>query len=344
MKRPTPLTPAKARCLNRLSDGQGRFGVLAVDQRPPLMQVAARATGKPMSDVNAEVSQLKGLLAETLSDLVTGILVDPYLGFHTVLPHVRRETGLLVTLEHHAFREVERGHRLSAAIPGWSVERAVQNAAEGIKVLAWYRPDAPDEVKDHQLKFVREMGDACAQFDRPYIFEILPYQLEGESAADYAAAIPDLTMGAIEDLKDPSFGVDLYKLALPVAPQLIREWGGQGSDLAEAESLMRQITEALPTPWVLLSGGMDTAAFVQAMQAAARAGASGYMAGRAVWAKSLDHYPDLDATRAALMTDGRQALSDLNQVLQSIAPDLVTTDYTIHPAGQAAADLVHGEY
>ena len=60
MKRPTPLTPAKARCLNRLSDGQGRFGVLAVDQRPPLMQVAARATGKPMTEVDAEVSQLKG--------------------------------------------------------------------------------------------------------------------------------------------------------------------------------------------------------------------------------------------------------------------------------------------
>ena len=235
---------------------------------------------------------------------MTGILVDPYLGFHTVLPHVRRETGLLVTLEHHAFREVELGHRLSSAIPGWSVERAVQNAAEGIKVLAWYRPDAPGEVKDHQLKFVKGMGDACAEFDRPYIFEILPYQLEGESAADYAAAIPDLTMGAIEDLKDPSFGVDFYKLALPVAPQRVSEWGGQGSDLGEAESLMRQITEALPTPWVLLSGGMDTAAFVEAMQVAARAGASGYMAGRAVWARSLEHYPDLDATRATLMSEG----------------------------------------
>ena len=344
MKRPTPLSPAKARCLNRLSDGQGRFGVLAVDQRPPLMQVAARATGKPMSEVNAEVSQLKGLLAETLSDLVTGILVDPYLGFHTVLPHVRRETGLLLTLEHHAFQEAQRGHRLSAAIPGWSVARAVQHAAEGIKVLAWYRPDAPQEVKDHQLSFVRQMGDACREHDRPYIFEILPYQLQGESDSDYAAAIPDLTMGAIADLKDPSFGVDLYKLALPVAPSRISEWGGRGSSLDEAEKLMRQITDALPTPWVLLSGGMDTASFVQAMQAAARAGASGYMAGRAVWAASLEHYPDIEATRAALMRDGRQALNDLNQVLQSIAPDPISTDYTIHPAGQAAANLVHGEY
>lgn len=344
MKHPTPLTPAKARCLNRLSDGQGRFGVLAVDQRPPLMQVAARATGKPMTDVNAEVSQLKGLLAETLSDLVTGILVDPYLGFHTVMPHVRRETGLLMTLEHHAFREVERGHRLSAAIPGWTVDRAVQHTAEGIKVLAWYRPDAPEEVKAHQQKFVKEMGDACREHDRPYIFEILPYQLEGESAEDYAAAIPDLTMGAIEDLKDPSFGVDLYKLALPVAPTLVSEWGGKGSSVAEAEHLMRQITGALPTPWVLLSGGMDTAAFVEAMQAAARAGASGYMAGRAVWARSLDHYPDMEATRAALMKDGRQALRNLNQVLQTIPPDPITTDYTIYPAGEATADLIHGEY
>lgn len=108
------LTPGKARCLARLSDGHGRFGVLAVDQRPPLMQVAARATGKPTSDVDTEVSELKGLLAETLSDVATGILVDPYLGFHTVMPHVKRDTGLLMTLEHHAFREVERGHRLSS--------------------------------------------------------------------------------------------------------------------------------------------------------------------------------------------------------------------------------------
>ncbi len=340
----TQLTPGKARCLNRLSDGQGRFGVLAVDQRPPLMQVAAKATGRGLNEVDAEVSELKGLLAETLSDLATGILVDPYLGFHTVMPHVRRETGLLMTLEHHAFIEAERGHRQSGNIPGWNVQRAVEHAAEGIKVLAWYRPDAPQELKDHQLQFVREAGDACKQFDRPYIFEILPYQLQGESDADYAAAIPDLTMGAIEDLKDVSFGVDLYKLALPVAPQLVKEWGGEGSSVAQAESLMREITAALPTPWVLLSGGMDTAAFVEAMHAAARAGASGYMAGRAVWASSLQHYPDLDKTRAALMQDGRAAMQALNAALQTVAPRKIEGNYRVSPAGEQVKGLVQGDY
>lgn len=116
-----------------------RFGALAIDQRPPLMNLVAQALGKDPEGVAAEVAELKGLLADTLARSATGILIDPYYAFPAAMPLLPRETGLMLTLEHHRFETVEGGWRKSQLIPGWSVERAVQIGADGLKLLAWHR-------------------------------------------------------------------------------------------------------------------------------------------------------------------------------------------------------------
>lgn len=321
-------TPAKARSYARIGDGAMRFGALAIDQRPPLFHLVAKALGKDPEAVGAEVRALKGLLAETLAKSVTGILIDPHYAFPAAMPLLPRETGLMLTLEHHRFETVEGGWRKSSVIPGWGVEQAVRMGADGLKLLAWHRPDAPPEVVEHQLNFVREVGEQCRKADRLFIFEVLPYPLPGEDQAAYGAKLRDLSLEIAAAFADPGFHIDLYKLAIPGSAELVKEWGGQGYSLDDLEADLREYSK-LPAPWLLLSGGLSADQFVDALERAVMAGARGYLAGRAIWQHPLRHYPDLEATRAALLEEGLEALDRLNEVLLSIPPMYPQVDWTL---------------
>lgn len=321
-------TPAKARAYARIGDGALRFGTLAIDQRPPLMHLVAKALGRDPEQVGPEVTELKGLLAETLGRAVTGILIDPHYAFPAAMPTLPRETGLMLTLEHHRFETVEGGWRKSVVIPGWSVEQAVRMGADGLKLLAWHRPDAPPEVVEHQLEFVRRVGEECKKADRLFIFEVLPYPLPCEDEATYNAKLRDLSLEIAAAFADPGFHIDLYKLAIPGAPSLVREWGGSAYSLNDLEADMREYTK-LPAPWLLLSGGLNTDQFVDAFERATSAGARGYLAGRAIWQHPLRRYPDLAATRAALLEEGREALDRLNDILITIPPLYPEVDWVL---------------
>jgi len=312
-------TPAKARAYARIGDGAMRFATLAIDQRPPLFDLVARALGKDPEAVGPEVTALKGLLAGTLAKGVTGILIDPHYAFPAAMPLLPRETGLMLTLEHHRFETTEGGWRKSAVIPGWSVEQAVRMGADGLKLLAWHRPDAPAEVTEHQLELVRRVGEECRKADRLFIFEVLPYPLPGEDQATYKAKLREMSLEVAAAFADPGFHIDLYKLAIPGAAELVREWGGNAYSLDDLEADMKEYSK-LPAPWLLLSGGLSTDRFVEAFERAAMAGARGYLAGRAIWQRPLRNYPDLEATRAALREEGLEALDRLNEVLLHIPP------------------------
>ncbi|HWG56460.1 MAG TPA: hypothetical protein VNT58_08060 [Gaiellaceae bacterium] len=62
--------------------------------------------------------------------------------------------------------------------------------------------------------------------------------------------------------------------------------GGKGEPAAITEHC-RRIDEALPCPWVVLSQGVDPDDFPAAVEASCRGGASGMLAGRAVWTATL---------------------------------------------------------
>ncbi len=321
-------TPAKARSFARIGDGAMRFGTLAIDQRPPLMQLVAKALGRDPEQVSAEVTELKGILAETLGRAVTGILIDPHYAFPAAMPTLPRETGLMLTLEHHRFETVEGGWRKSAIIPGWSVEQAVRMGADGLKLLAWHRPDAPPEIVEHQLHLVREVGQQCKKADRLFIFEVLPYPLPGEDSATYNAKLRQMSLEIAAAFADPGFHIDLYKLAFPGAAGLVREFGGSGYSLEDLEADMREYTR-LPAPWLLLSGGLEADRFVQMLEAALSAGARGYLAGRAVWQHPLRFYPDKTRVREALREEGLETLDRLNELLHTIKPMQLEVDWKL---------------
>ena len=66
-----------------------------------------------------------------------------------------------------------------------------------------------------------------------------------------------------------------------------------------------ELDAATPVPWVLLSGGVDDATFERQVGVACRAGASGVLVGRSVWAEAATlAAPERDAFLAATGRDG----------------------------------------
>jgi sulfofructosephosphate aldolase len=69
----------------------------------------------------------------------------------------------------------------------------------------------------------------------------------------------------------------------------------------------------LPVPWVVLSQGVDPADFPGAVEASCKGGASGTLAGRAVWTPAV---PDDDPT-AALRTYSVPRLHELAAIVDA---------------------------
>ncbi|HET9521445.1 MAG TPA: hypothetical protein VFO73_10395, partial [Candidatus Limnocylindrales bacterium] len=99
-------------------------------------------------------------------------------------------------------------------------------------------------------------------------------------------------------------GGDVLKAEFPYDPSV--------TDMARWREACVELDEASAVPWVLLSGGVDDATFAAQTEVACRAGASGVLVGRSVWAEAATLAPD--SRDRFLATEGRnrlQALVDL---------------------------------
>ncbi|MBX6742524.1 MAG: tagatose 1,6-diphosphate aldolase [Acetobacteraceae bacterium] len=314
-----PMTPGKRWGLRRLADPTGRFRMLAADQRPPIFQAIARAYGiAPEAVPFAEVCAVKRLLVEELGPHADAVLLDPNFAYPAAIDALPACTGLILTLEEHRFEETPGGRR-SRSIPGWDVGRIKRLGADGVKVLAWYRPDAAPEILAHQRAYVRAVGRDCAALDIPFILELLVYPFPGEAAhhADYAedaAKQAALVLESVRHFAAPEFGVDLFKLECPLpAAALPAPEDAAGCD--RLRSLFASMAEATGgRPWVMLSAGAAPEQFLRVLEFAYAAGASGFLAGRAIWWQALQDWPDAERCRARLRSEALPYLRALSEL------------------------------
>ena len=73
------------------------------------------------------------------------------------------------------------------------------------------------------------------------------------------------------------------------------------------------IDAALPIPWVVLSQGVEPDDFPGAVEAACRGGASGFLAGRALWTTTLG----ADDPQALLRTESVPRLQQLAAIVDA---------------------------
>ena len=328
-------TPGKLWGLRRMADRDGLFRMVAVDQRPPIKNPIAAYHGTDAAPYD-DVAAVKALLIEELQDSASAMLLDPHYAIPRGLHLLSPEKGLIVTLEDSVFSE-RHGGRLSAEIEGWSVEKIKRMGGDAVKVLAWYRPDADERVLSHQRDFARRVGEACARYDIPYLFELLVHPLPGDAdqTRDYremGGKSAEHVLASVEEFARPDYGVDVFKLESPVAGESVPGPDGEGG--AEVQALFDEMGRLAGRPWVMLSAGAGKAAFERVLAHACRAGASGFLAGRAIWLDAFDHFPNWDAMRSGLREDSVPYMERLNRLTSERA-----TPWHSHPCwdGQAPA-------
>ena len=310
------LTPGKQLGLRRMADPNGLFKMTAVDQRPPIKGPIAKHLGTDHAPWS-EVARFKTLLVETLQDASSAMLLDPHYAIPHGLPSLDAHKGLIVTLEDSLFEDSGIGRR-SSAIDDWSVGKIKRMGGDAVKVLAWYRPDADPAVNQHQQDFTKRIGEACAHYDIPFLFELLVYPLakDAEQTTDYVemqTKRADDVLASVEEFAKPDYGVDVFKLESPVAARQV-----DGTDAA-VQALFDEMGRLAGRPWVMLSAGAGKTDFRNILLHAYRAGASGYLAGRAIWLDAFDAYPDWAAIEAGLRDVSVPYMQDLNALTEAAA-------------------------
>lgn len=318
------LSPGKLWGLRRMADPGGRFKMVAVDQRPPIKNPIREKRGTVEAPYE-DVAGFKLMLIEELQADSSAMLLDPHFALPRGMAVLSPAKGLIVTLEDSIFEEAEGG-RISSEIDNWSVEKIKRAGGDAVKVLAWYRPDAGPAVRQAQKDFAARVGDACARYDIPYVFELLVYPLPGEANGttgyiEMADKRADLVLESVRAFAEPRYGVDLFKVESPVPA---RDVGPEAS--REVQGLFDEMGRLCGRPWVMLSAGAGMAEFRNILVCAYAAGASGYLAGRAIWAEPFKSFPDWEAIRAGLRAQSLPYMADLNRLT-----DRAATPWFEHP-------------
>lgn len=272
------MTPTlgKIRGVQQLSDDRGILAMCAMDHRGSLQRMLDPQHPERVGP--AAMTALKLDLAEALAPVSTAVLLDPLYGAGqaVVSGALPAHTGLIVSLEESGYSK-DAGGRVTTLLPEWSVAKIKRMGAQAVKILLYYRSDHPTAPRQQEV--VRAVAADAVAADLPFVLEPLVYPgQDAEDAAAYAARKPELIIQAARDLA--GLRIDVLKTEFP------------GDQAACA-----RLDEASPVPWVLLSAGVDFETFTRQVEVACRAGASGFLGGRAVWEDGLRITDPVDRRR-----------------------------------------------
>ncbi len=302
--------------LNRLADKSGVFKILAVDQRPPI-QNFIKSSLKSSEAAWEQVSEVKRVLAKNLALESSAILMDPLFAFPASYSSLQVDHGLMLTLEHAEFDETAQG-RFSKVIPNWSVSKIKRVGADGVKLLAWYRPDAKNEVKLYQKKFVKKIGDECVRYDIPFLLELLVYPMLNEDLDILKMNKSELVLESLTEFAKPEYSVDLFKLENPLSDSDL-----VSTDLTTVKSAQKvydDLGRIAARPWVMLSAGASAENFRKILEYAYNSGASGFLAGRSIWWESfVKNFPDISKMQDALSKKSAKYMREINYLSSQFA-------------------------
>ena len=262
------LTAQPKRTLADIARPSGGFAMLAVDQREAMRLMFAAAVKAPVPD--QALTDFKVAATRILSPYASAVLVDREFALDAVLASraVAPDSGLILSGD-----QFHPGN----GIPVDSVtidDRVDPVAARGqgvaaLKLLVLWREDEPAEER---LATVADFNQRCHRAGLLSIIEPVVRPPRNGWAFDREESI----VRAAAELG--ATGADLYKGEMP--------FGGDADDRTLLAACQR-LNDSLQTPWVILSSGVPADLFGNAVRIACRAGAGGFLAGRAVWASVI---------------------------------------------------------
>ena len=129
----------------------------------------------------------------------------------------------------------------------------------------------------------------------------------------------DHVLASVEEFAKPVYGVDVFKLESPVSAR-----DADGS--AGVQAIFDEMGRLAARPWVMLSAGAGKSEFRAVLEHAFAAGASGFLAGRAIWLDAFNAYPDWAAIKAGLIGEAADYMADI-----SALADATATNWSAHP-------------
>ena len=267
------LSIGKIRGLQRLANDKGIMTMCALDHRGSLMRMLDET--HPESVSYQAMVDFKLDLCRILAPHASAILLDPIYGAGQaisadVLP---KNTGLLVSLEESGYSG-EAEARVTDLLPDWNVRKIRRMGATAAKLLLYYRPDVG--VAGKQLDTVKRLAGDCLKEDMPFIVEPVSYKV-GTTESDpqnFAKMKPQLVVETAKQIT--AFPIDVLKAEFPADLEYEKNEG-------RLLDLCHQLNDASQVPWVILSAGVNFDLFYREVEIACRAGASGFLAGRALW-------------------------------------------------------------
>lgn len=288
-----PLHLGKLRGLAQCASPNGTFCILALDHRQAVTKALSRHGDRAFDESVA----FKQDVIRALAPNSTAFLLDPVIGAG---PAVAAGTlpgavGLIVTLEESGYAGPSCA-RVSRLPEHWNVEKIKRMGASAVKLLLYYHPET--ETADAMQTLLTQVAQDCTRCDIPLFLEILTYPPSQAGVAMTDGQRREAILRSVETLT--SIGGDILKVEFPA---------GVSESHPVWEDACRAVTRASCIPWVLLSAGVDCDVFLEQTAVACDAGASGILAGRAIWKEALNL--DGEARDVFLQSTARDRLKDL---------------------------------
>lgn len=278
--------------LDAIARPSGALAMVAMDQRESLRHMFDQAGAGRVADERLVAFKLD--VARALSPLASGFLIDREYGVERAAPLLPGSCGLILAadaLEQEPGGPVEEtGLDEVVVAPESDLHGAV-----AIKLLVIWRRDAR---REQRVALARRFIEVAAARGVLSVLEPVVRATPEETATgtwDAEAAIAE----AARELSP--LGPSLYKVQVPL--------GGRAAP-AELERACAALGEAITGPWVVLSQGVDRDDFAGAVRAACRGGASGFLAGRALWSDVVGR-PDVPAALAEVSVPRLERLVEL---------------------------------
>jgi sulfofructosephosphate aldolase len=276
MTRSVRATPA----LDAIARPSGGFAMVAMDQRESLRTMFAQAgAGRPG---DGEMVAFKIAVARALGPLASGFLIDRTFGFDCVRDGMLPAgCGLILAADALVQRPGEPVEEtlLDEAVAAAEFDLA---GVRAIKLLLIWRRDTRRAAR---VELARRFIGLAAQRGVLSVLEpVVRATPEERSAGRW-----DEEVAILEAARELSpLGPSLYKAQVP------RRGKGTPDELRRA---CEKLGAAVAGPWVVLSQGVHPDDFLPAVRAACQGGASGFLAGRALWSDVVGR-PGLDRALA----------------------------------------------
>jgi len=248
--------------LDAIARPTGTLAMVAMDQRESLRTMFADAGRGRVGD--EELTDFKLHVAAELGTHASGFLIDRHYGHPQARDLLAGKVGFILAAD--ALTQEPGGPVEETGLdPAVLGQDADLTGVDAVKLLLIWRRD---DQREARAQMAEQFIAAARAHGVLSVLEPVVRETPGETGWDQTAAIRE----AARELSP--LGPSLYKVQVP------RGGAGEPAQLrADCEALARDITG----PWVVLSQGVAVPDFHDAVAIACGAGASGFLAGRALW-------------------------------------------------------------